>query len=169
MSHYAKIILSLCLLGLTMAGSAKADWEMSQATDPMTDDKTGFVSVDNDDATYGLALKCWNDKDRTRWIAFITTVDFDKAQKYPESTRISLRIDQEAVIDMAFGQVNIGNKLGYVTGPDFGEDYFMIEKKILNAKTKIAAGFMANLTVFNVSNGRDAMRQLTAVCPYLRK
>ena len=169
MSNYAKLLLSLCLLALTVAGPAKADWEMTQATDPMSDEKTGFVSVDNADSTYGLAMKCWNDKEKTRWIAFMTNVDFDKAQKYPESAQISLRIDQDPVIEMSFGQVNLGNKLGYVTGPDFGDDYFALEKKILNAKTKIATGFMANLTVFNVSNGRDAMRKMAAVCPYLRK
>lgn len=168
MSYYSKIILSLCLLGLTLAGPAHADWELTQATDPMTDDKTGFVSVDNSESTYGLALKCWNDKDKTRWIAFITNVDFDKAQKYPESTQISLRIDQDPVIEMTFGQVNIGNKLGYVTGPDFGDNYFTVEKKIVGAKSKIAVGFMANLTVFPVSNGRDVMRKMANICPYLR-
>ena len=64
MSYYAKILLSLCLVGLTVAGPAHADWELALDTDPMTDDKTGFVSVDNEDSTYGLALKCWNDKEK---------------------------------------------------------------------------------------------------------
>ena len=82
MFHDVKTLISLALLGLALAGPARADWEFSQATDPMTDDQTGFVSVDNDEISFGLALKCWNDKEKTRWIAFVTNVDFDKAQKY---------------------------------------------------------------------------------------
>ena len=169
MRHFTKYGWVIVLLTLLATIPAKANWEFAQDIDPMTDDKTGFVSVDNDESTYGLAMKCWSDKDNTRWIAFMTTVDFDKAQKYPESTQISLRIDQDAVTEMKFGQVNIGNKLGYVTGPDFGDNYFVIEKKFLNAKNKIAVGFMANLTVFNVSNGREIMRKMAGVCPYLRR
>ena len=68
---------------------------------------------------------------------------------------------------MAFGQVNMGNKLSYVTGPDFGKDYFALEKKILNAKGKIVASFMANTMFFSVPNSREAVAELKTTCSYL--
>ena len=70
---------------------------------------------------------------------------------------------------MAFGQVNMGNKLSYVTGPDFGKDYFALEKKILNARGKIVVSFMANMMLFSVPNSREAVAELKSTCSYLGK
>ena len=160
---------AVVLMYLAFCGLARADWEMTAGTDPMTDDKNAYISVDNEESTYALALKCWNDKDKSRWVAFITNIDFDKAQKYPENTQISLRVDQEKAVDMSFKQVNMGNKLSYVTGPDFGKDYFVLEKKILNSRGKIVVSFMANMMIFNVPNSREAIAELKTSCPYLGK
>jgi hypothetical protein len=169
MTIFKPALLAFLALYLGFSTLARADWEITQGTDPMTDDKNAYISVDNEEGTYALALKCWNDKGKSRWFAFITSIDFDKAQKYPESTQISLRIDQERALDMTFGQVNMGNKLSYVTGPDFGKDYVALEKKILNARGKIVASFMANMMVFNVPNSREAIAELKTHCPYLGK
>ena len=169
MTYFKPFTLLFVFLCTLCTLPAKAEWEITQGTDPMTDDKNAYISVDNEEGTYALALKCWNDKDKTRWFAFITSIDFDKPQKYPETTQISLRVDQEKAIDMAFGQVNMGNKLSYVTGPDFGKDYFALEKKILNARGKIVVSFMANMMLFSVPNSREAVAELKSTCSYLGK
>ena len=169
MKFFKPPLLAILLFCLGFSSLARADWETTQGTDPMTDDKNAYISVDNEESTYALALKCWNDKGKSRWFAFITNIDFDKAQKYPETSQISLRVDQEKAIDMAFGQVNMGNKLSYVTGPDFGKDYFALEKKILNARGKIVVSFMANMMLFSVPNSREAVAELKSTCSYLGK
>ena len=63
----------------------------------------------------------------------------------------------------------MGNKLSYVTGPEFGKEYFAFEKKILNTRGKIVASFMANMIIFSVPNSHEAVAELKSACPYLRQ
>ena len=167
MNPYAKAAFSIALASLAQICGAHAAWDFSPDTDPMTDEKTAYVSVDDDNSAYALGFKCWDDAENTRWIAFITDIEFSQAKSYPEAMKMAVRIDAERPMEVALGQVNLGNKLAYVTSPEIGKAYFNLENKILGAKSRIVTEFMVNQVVFKVPNTQHVMQQMSAICPYL--
>ncbi len=167
MNSYAKVASIIALLAFAHVGQAKAAWDFSPDTDPMTDEKTAYISVDDNDSTYAIGFKCWDDAEKTRWIAFITDIDFDKAKSYPEVMKMTVRVDTDRPMEVGFGQVNLANRLAYVTSPEAGQVYFNLEKKLLKAKSRIVTEFMVNQILFKVPNTQDVMEKMSAICPYL--
>ena len=167
MNLYAKAASIIALLFFAHMGHANAAWDFSPDTDPMTDEKTAYVSVDDADNSYAIGFKCWDDAEKTRWIAFITDIGFDRAKSYPEAMKMTVRIDTERPMEIGFGQVNLGNKLAYVTSPEVGQLYFNLERRLLKAKSRIVTEFMVNQVVFKVPNTQDVMEKMSAICPYL--
>ena len=167
MYSYAQVASIIALLSFVHLGQANAAWDFSPDTDPMTDEKTAYVSVDDADSSYAIGFKCWDDTEKTRWIAFITDIDFDRAKSYPEGIKMKVRIDTDRPMEIGFGQVNLGNKLAYVTSPEVGQIYFNLEKRLMKAKSRIVTEFMVNQIVFKVPNTQDVMEKMTAICPYL--
>ena len=167
MTSYAKVASIIALLSFAHTGRANAAWDFSPDTDPMTDEKTAYVSVEEADSSYAIGFKCWDDAENTRWIAFITDIDFDRAKSYPEGIKMAVRIDADRPMEIGFGQINLGNKLAYVTSPEVGQMYFNLEKSLLKAKSRIVTEFMANQIVFKVPNTQVVMAQMSAICPYL--
>ena len=162
-------LIATLAFGLAHIGQANAAWDFTPDTDPMTDEKTAYVSVDDADNSYAIGFKCWDDAEKTRWIAFLTDIDFDKATSYPKSIEITVRIDKERPMEIGFRQENLGNELAYVTLPDVGQMYFNLEKSLLKAKSRIATEFMGIQIVFSVPNTQDVMEKMSTICPYLGK
>ena len=167
MYSYAKVASIIALLSFAQLGQANAAWDFFPDTDPMTDEKTAYVSVDDADSSYAIGLKCWDDAEKTRWIAFITDIDFDRATSYPEVIKMTLRIDTDRPMEIGFGQVNLSNNLAYVTSPELEQLFFNLEKRLMKAKSRIVTEFMDNQIVFNVPNTQDVMEKMSAICPYI--
>ncbi len=129
MSSHVKRASFIALLSLAQIQHAYALWDFSPDVDPMTDEKTAYVSVDDEKSSYAIGFKCWDDAEKTRWIAFIADIDFDQAKSYPKAIKMTVRIDTDRPIEIGFGQFNLGNKLAYVTSPEVGQIYFALEKR----------------------------------------
>lgn len=153
----------LCALG----GAAQAQWELENGVDPMTDERTGFMSVDSPDNAYALVMKCWADPEQTCWIALMLDVPFDRAGGYPDRADVPIRIDARPVLTAPFGKVNIANKVAYVTGPEFGDRYAVLEAALLGARARVAAEILLTQVVFDVPNTGAAARSMRSTCRYL--
>lgn len=158
------LVLSLAASAL-LKSEALAAWDFESSNDPMTDEQVGFASIDNDDGTLGLAIKCWNDTDATQWIAIITQVDFGDASQYPESQDVTFRADKATPMTVKFSQYNISNKLSYVTSSELDGSYGELAKALSQAQTTLAINFMDNLSLFDVSNSSDVYGNMRSVCP----
>lgn len=167
MYHMKKFLVLFILLFLINIQHAYSQLEFEKGKDPITDENFGLLSVDSTDNRIGLAFKCWNDRSRTHWIALILNIDFGSASKYPNSIDVNVRIDDYKPYPIRFNQINIANKLSYITRADIDNDFDDLVTAIFKSNNSIAITFINTNYKFDVSKSNNAKQQMIKTCPYL--
>ena len=165
--HRRNIGLAGLFLALTAAVPARAAWDVSLDMDPLTDEKTGYMSVENDGGSVALAVKCWNDAAATRWFVVIFDTDFDKAASGPEEAALMLRVDRGVPAKYTLTKVNLNGRLGYGLDQDAKAEFRALENQVLAGRKSIAIEILRVQHVFDVTNGAEALGQMRGACPRL--
>ncbi|WP_150117511.1 hypothetical protein [Microvirga vignae] len=164
-----KCFIAAVAATLLLGAPAIAKWETDVDEDPMTDDKVAYMetTLDGDDDV-ALAMKCWDDKDKSISLYVYTGTRYDKAAKYEEFEVFSLRVDKGEVFKLPFAPVEDEGYLMYelpISGYGRTEEAFRAAIKMIGAaKGKVAVEMSNNQYVFDVGGSDDAFDTFRKTC-----
>ncbi len=154
------LVSFMCLLGT----AANAKWESQTLEDPMTDEKAAWIGTDSDDSSLSILFKCWDDADKTKWLAILTGKTYDEAASYEKIQTLKLRIDKNKVQEVPFGIEQFDGKIAYVTIPAVGSAFENLQREMFATQSRVVIEIDNKTTQFNAGSIRPSLQKVLRAC-----
>jgi len=160
-----KLLLAAAAAALLLTSAANAKWEAEVSEDAMTDEKTAFMAVEEaDDSNQGLALKCWDDKEKTLSLYIFTGVEYDKAAKYEPYEMFSFRADRGEVFRLPVEPAELDGYLVYALSIPGSHRLAASIKALGAAQSRVALETSSRQMRFDVSGSGSAFDDFRKAC-----
>jgi hypothetical protein len=157
--------IAACAVAVLLGAPAYAKWETEIDEDPMTDEKIAYMEAgEDDDGDVALALKCWDDKDKSISLYIFTDVKYDKAAKYPDHEVFSFRIDKGEIFTLPLQPVDLDGILTYELAVSAQPRVAARIKAVGAAKERVAVESSSRQMVFEAKGSGDAFDIFTKTC-----
>jgi len=165
MGHLMKLFLVAATAAFLLCATAHAKWEAEVSEDAMTDEKIAFMAVEEmEDSDIGIALKCWDDKDKTLSLYIFTGVEYDQAAKYEPYETFSFRVDRGEVIKLPVEPSDLDGSLVYALSVPGNHRVAAGIKAIGAAQNRVAVEAKTRQMRFDVSGSGSAFDEFKKAC-----
>lgn len=160
-----KLFLAAAAAAVLLSATANAKWELEVSEDAMTDETTAYMAVEeSDDSDIGLAIKCWDDKDKTISLYVFPNVDYDKAAKYEPYETFSFRVDRGEIFKLPVAAEEVDGSLVYAISLPGSHRAAAALKRIGAAQNRVAVETTTRQMRFDVSDSGSAFNDFKTAC-----